>query len=283
MRSPIIWFGGKGHLAPKLIPLIPPHTKYIEAFGGGGSLLFAKEPIGFECYNDLDENLVNFFRVLREPAQFHKLLLLVTLTPYSRAEYVRALKTWDSCTDPVARAYNWYLVARWSFGGRFGAGFGTVTNTIQKEMARTAATWLSTIDLLPEIHARFMRVQVECQDWRKILERYNGEGTFVYLDPPYIADTRKYGGYVHELTNTDHEELVQRVLEYPQKVMLSGYDHPIYEPLAKAGWNRIDFQVSCHAAGRVAGSKLKGTGAAKELVPRIESVWRNYSIGEEDV
>lgn len=282
MRSPIIWFGGKGVLARTLIKLFPEHDKYIEVFGGGASLLFAKKPTGFEVYNDLDQDLTNFFRVLRDPTQFQRFLQLVSLTPYSRTEYYRALRTWRSCEDPIGRAFNWYIVARWSFGGRFGAGFGTVTNSCAGGMASTVSRWLGVIEGLPEIHARLVRVQIECQDWRTILERYSGSGSFIYVDPPYVLETRKHGGYVHELTDEDHRELVERLLAYPEKVMLSGYNSPLYAPLEQEGWNRTDIATSCHVAGRVAHSNLKGAGAARTHQPRIESVWRNYTTGGED-
>lgn len=276
MRSPIIWFGGKGLIARTLVKLFPVHDKYIEVFGGGASLLFAKSPVGFEVYNDLDQDLTNLFRVLRDPASFARFQHLASLTPYSRSEYYRAMRTWRSCDDPVGRAYNWYIVARWSFAGRFGSGFGTVTNSISRDMANTVSRWLGAIQGLPAIHARLMRVQIECQDWRTILERYNGPGSFIYVDPPYVPDTRKYGGYVHELAKEDHVELVERLIVYPGKVMLSGYAHDIYQPLDREGWNRIDILTSCHAAGRVRGSNLKGVGAATRHQPRVESIWRNY-------
>jgi len=67
LRSPMWWFGGKGKMVKKLLPLIPQHKIYVEVFGGGASLLFAKEPSPVEVYNDLNSDLVNFFRVLRDP------------------------------------------------------------------------------------------------------------------------------------------------------------------------------------------------------------------------
>lgn len=111
LRSPIVWFGGKGNMVAKLLPLIPPHRIYVEPFGGGASLLFAKKPSPVEVYNDLDSGLVNFFRVLRDPKKFERLHKLVSLTPYSREEYDFCRATWETCDDDVERAYRWYVVA----------------------------------------------------------------------------------------------------------------------------------------------------------------------------
>lgn len=283
VRSPITWFGGKGVLAPTLVKLFPPHEKYIEVFGGGASLLFTKDPVGFEVYNDIDEGLTNFFRVLRDEVHFDRFLRLVHLTPYSRAEYQRALRTWSTCDDPLGRAFNWYIIARWSFAGKFGAGFGTVTNNISGGMASTVSRWLNTIEMLPEIHARLSRVQIECQDWRKIIERYNGPGSFLYADPPYISETRKSGGYKHELSLEDHAELVERLIAYPQLVMLSGYAHPLHDSLVKAGFLRVDIPTTCHAAGRVAHSTLKGVGSVTAQQGRVESVWCNYPVSNGEI
>ena len=260
-----------------LLPLFPKHDKYVEVFGGGASLLFAKSPVGFEVYNDIDEGLITFFRVLREPALFHRFLHKVRMTPYSRSEYVRALHDWHKLTDPVERAFNWFLVARWSFGGRFGSGFGTVTNDIKSGMASTVSCWVNLIKKLPVLHERIMRVQIECQDWRRIIERYDGPGTFLYVDPPYLQETRKFGGYAHELTREDHDELIERLLEYPRLVMLSGYAHSMHDTLIEHGWWTTSFMASCSAAGRVRHSKLKGVGSANLRQPRVETVWTNYT------
>jgi len=105
LRSPIKYVGGKGRMITKLLQFIPKHHTYVEPFGGGASLLFAKEPSPIEIYNDIDETLVSFFRVLRNPEKFAKFYHLVTLTPYSRAEFNTCRKTWQDEKDEVKRVY----------------------------------------------------------------------------------------------------------------------------------------------------------------------------------
>jgi len=273
LHSPICWFGGKGNMVAKLLPLLPPHRIYVEPFGGGASLLFAKPPSPVEVYNDIDSGLVNFFRVLRDPEKFAKFYHLVAFTPYSREEYEYCRKTWESCEDEVEKAYRWFVVARMSFSGAFGYSWGSVVTTSRNGMAATCSKWLSTIKMLPAIHERMMRVQIEHADFRDILKRYDTPETLFYCDPPYVPETRRGQVYKHELTLDDHRELVQILLSLKGKVLLSGYAHPVYAPLEEAGWQRIDFRTACYAVGRTRATGIMGEGAAKLMHPRVESVW----------
>jgi len=272
-------------MTAKLLKLFPPHRHYVEIFGGGASLLFAKEPAGgVEVYNDLDEGLVHFFRTLRDPEKFLGFFLRAVYTPNSRSEYKYCNATWNSAEDPIERAYKWYIVARMSFGGRFGQSWGFSVNSANRDMADTCSRWLSMLDMLPRIHARFMRVQIECRDWRFILKTYNAPGTLMYLDPPYIPETRKEPSvYRHEMSAKDHEELVETVLKAPQMILLSGYSHNIYERLENRGWIREDFKTVCFAAGRTRYTGIQGPGSAIKKQPRIECAWRNYDIKTGDL
>lgn len=112
-------------MVAKLLPLMPPCRRYVEVFGGGASLLFARAPAEVEVYNDLDEGLADFFRVLADPKLFKKFHRRVGLLPSSRAIYNEYRRTWREQSDRVERAARWFVVARQSFGGSFGASFGT--------------------------------------------------------------------------------------------------------------------------------------------------------------
>ncbi len=260
-------------LAKRLLPLLPPHHTYVEPFGGGAALLFAKSPSPVEVYNDLDSGLVNFFRVLRDRRKYRGLQLLASLTPYSREEYEAFRLTWDKAPEGVQRAYEWLVVARMAFGGIFDNSWGRVVTSSTRGMAQTAGSWLSTIERMPEIHARLMRVQVEHQDFRRVLEGYDRPQTLFYVDPPYVSEVRRSGGYQCELTVKDHEDLTRALLRVRGKVVLSGYRHAVHRPLERAGWKRIDFEVVCTAAGATRGSGLQGIGARTAKQRRVESVW----------
>ncbi len=275
LRSPIIWLGGKGNMVAKILPLLPPHKTYVEPFGGGGSILIAKPQSEIEVYNDLDSDLVNFFRVLRDKEKFEKFYQKVCLTPYSREEYNYCRSTWENVDDEIERAYRWFVVARMSFGGHFGHGWGYEIKTSTNHMSRSVAAWLSIIDMLPQICERLMRVQIENNDFRKIFETYDTSETLFYCDPPYILETRKSGEYKHEMTLEDHKELVNILLNLKGMVVLSGYNHECYKPLEDNGWIKHEYNVACSAAGCTRQTGILGKGAATKMQPRTEVIWRN--------
>ncbi len=266
-------------MTTKLLDLLPEHTRYVEVFGGGASLLFAKPPCAVETYNDLDGGLVNFFRVVRDPDLFPEFQRRAQLTPYARQEYNDARAWWkdpaNANAEPLERAWNFYLVARMSFSGHFGASWSSVVALSRRGMAGTASNWLSVVANLPAIHKRLLRVQIENSDWRTILHRYNGPGYLAYCDPPYVHETRSAGGYAHDaMTVEDHAEMVEALLAYDGSVMLSGYDHPVYQPLTEhPDWAKYTFETACSAAAKTRATGLQGQGAALAKQPRTEIVW----------
>jgi DNA adenine methylase len=273
LRSPIQWFGGKALLAKKLIHLIPEHHVYCEVYGGGGSVLFSKEPSPVEIYNDLDGDVVNFFRVLRDRAAFPDFYNRAWLTPYSREEYAFCRDHLNDDPDPVERARRFFMLARFSFSGQVGASFGINITASSNGMTEKASAYRSILCQLPLIAERLTRVQIECRDFRVIIPLYDTEQAFYYLDPPYLPATRKAGGYRCEMSLEDHQELVTLLRSIKGKVMLSGYPSELYDSL---GWNRLEYPVTCRAAGRTRNSGLQGSGAVKEKQKRTECVWLNY-------
>jgi DNA adenine methylase len=264
--------GGKGKICRKLLQYIPPHRTYVEVFGGGANLLFVKPPSPVEVYNDIDHSLVDFFRVLSSPELFEKFYRRVAVLPYSRTLYKECLETWHLQEDIIERTIRWYIVARQSFGGRFGSGWGYSVKESAGGMARAVSGWLSTLEMLPEIHRRLMKVQIECLDFRDAIKIYDTEETFFYLDPPYHPETRKSDkGYRYELEVEEYTEMVEILLRIKGKCMLSGYFHEVFTPLEEAGWKRIEIDTAC----------LLGAGVnGKVEYRRLESVWMNYTIQE---
>ena len=235
----------------------------------------AKDPSPVEVYNDLDGGLHNFFSTLADPERFEKFYRRVALMPYSRRLYNECVESWEETEDGIERAARWFVVARQSFSGDFGISWSSVITESNRGMASTASKWLSAIERLPQVHARLQRVQIENQDFRVILDRYDTENTLFYLDPPYLPKTRSSGKYRHEMSYQDHKELVGIILSVKGMVLLSGYANDLYKRLEAAGWDRKDFKTACHAAGRTRNSNLQGDGAALKHQARVESVWRN--------
>jgi DNA adenine methylase len=273
LPSPIKYVGGKSKLVAKLLGYIPLHRTYCEVFGGGASLLFAKKPSPIEIYNDIDENLVNLFRVLRDEKKFELFYRKVALTLYSRREFEFCADTYNSDKlDDVERAWRYFVVIRQAFGGMIGSCWGfSLTRNQSKE-------WFRAINKLPVLHKRLMNVQIECNDFRKIFETYDSEDTFFYADPPYVSETRKNVFYDNELSDKDHEDLVKLLLKVKGKVMLSGYKNDIYKRLEEAGWKRFDFRIACSVKGRTKGTGLRGNKCSADDY-RTESIWINYKLG----
>ena len=269
-------------MVAKIMPVLAriPHERYVEPFGGGASILLAKKPKPVEVYNDLDQSLYGFFSVLADPELFEQFYRRVAVLPHSRQFYNEYRKEWEEEANKIIRAAKWFVVARQSFSGDFGQSWGSSVTSTRRGMAMTCSTWLSCIEMLPQIHARLQRVQIENADFRTILDRYDTPKTLFYCDPPYIPETRKAGGYTHEMTAEDQQELVSLLLRLKGKVVLSGYNHEIYALLEQSGWTRYDFHTACFAAGKTRNSGLQGKGKALEKQGRIESLWvKPYSEG----
>jgi DNA adenine methylase len=295
--SPITWFGGKSRLAPKIITHFPQHKTYVEPFGGSAAVLLAKDSSPIEVFNDIDKQLFDLFRVLRDERLFKRLRGSLELTLYSRAEFDLAKQQSD---DPVESARRLVVRQRQSRGGlgdrwsycvqdAHGAGSSesieaagrllvrqrqsscgkgedlsySATNS-QGGVASSVKRWRKGIDCLPAVHRRLQNVQIECDDWRQIIRRFDTRETLFYVDAPYHIDTRVGGGYRHELTKQDHKELIARLLKIRGMVVLSGYDHETYKPLERAGWKRVDYHVRTHSSDYRA--------------RRVESIWLSPSV-----
>lgn len=264
METPVPWYGGKQNLAKHIIRIMPQHRTYVEVFGGGAAVLFAKPPSPVEVYNDIDSGLVNFFRVLRDPEKYKRLQELLELTPYSREEFYYCRETWRDVEDDVERARRWYYVAISSFSGAWGVSWK------HSATRNKAKRYYSKIAMFDKFHERIKNVQVENLDFREIIPKYDTEETLFYLDPPYMPTTRRkpYQGYVHEMSIKDHKDLIKLLLKIKGYAILSGYANSLYSKLEDNGWNRIDIKV------KVTADTLD---TRKEA---IESLWFNYDLKE---
>lgn len=272
------WIGGKGYLVRDVIALLPPHHTYVEPFGGAMSVLLNKRPAPVEVYNDINADLVNFFRILKDEATVEPLIRRLHLTPYSRQEFVDAcavmLRPVDDC-DPVERAAAWYVTVAQAFSGRPRSGWGFNRTRSARGMALCCAGWLSHMERLPAIHARIAQVQIEQASWEQVIDRYDDERTCFYCDPPYLHETRRMTKiYDHEMTMEDHERLLDLLLTLRGMAIVSGYDHPLYRRLDAAGWYRTERDVSCSAAGRTRYTGILGDQATYRTDQRrVECLW----------
>jgi DNA adenine methylase len=244
LNPPLSWHGGKSRFTSKIIALFPEHHTYCEVFGGSAAVLLAKQPSKVEIFNDVDDSLVNLFRVIRDPDLCDRLQKACQGTLYARSEFKLAQ---EPTVDPVERARRFLVRQRMSRSG-LGERWSYSVEDSRRNMASVVRRWQASIERLSGLHQRLRTVQIEQADWQEILDRYDSHGTLFYLDPPYRQETRIGGRYPHEMTRGDHDELVQRILRVKGKVVLSGYQHPSYQPLESCGWLRRSYNVIAHSS-----------------------------------
>lgn len=245
LRPALRYYGGKSRLAPWIISHFPPHTTYVEPFGGAASVLLNKPRSRIEVYNDLNKRVVNFFTVLRQ--QPEALLTKLRLTPYSREEFARAK---IPSSDPLEDARRLVVLS-----GQGNRGVGCVDPGGWRWMKNNsrictlAHDWAKMSHLIA-IAERFAMVQIENQPAIDVIRMYDTPFTLFYVDPPYLPDTRntRWSGdlYVHDMTEQDHIQLSTVLHQVRGNVILSGYQHPLYYELY-SDWPKRERAVTLHA------------------------------------
>jgi DNA adenine methylase len=263
-RPALRWFGGKWNLAPWIIRHFPPHRVYVEPFGGAASVLLNKSRSDVEVFNDLDDELVNLFAVLRDPATAAALVRQVELTPFARAEWQDA---YAPTGEPIERARR-LLIRAWMGHGSCAARADRTTgwrfDSVEGK-TRVAVEWAAMPEALSRVAQRFIGVSIERRPAGELMAHRDHAETLFYVDPPYVHATRSTKrtrgepshGYAHELTDDDHRALLAQLVGLKGMVVLSGYASPLYDG-ALARWRRIE--QSTRADG----------GAA-----RVEVIWLN--------
>jgi len=241
-RPLLRWHGGKWLLAPWIIEHFPPHRIYVEPFGGAASVLLRKPRSYAEVYNDLDDDAVNLFEVLRGP-RATELIYGIIHTPFARTEFKRA---YEETPDPVEKARR--LIIRFQgFGsdGHNGArptGFRAASN---RSGTTPAHDWNNYPDHLERIIRRLEGVCIECRPAMEVMAQQDGPQTLHYVDPPYVHSTRSTAhnstrkNYRHEMSDADHAQLLDFLRTLKGMVVLSGYPHPTYDA-ALSDWTRVE-------------------------------------------
>lgn len=269
MDSPIKWHGGKHYFAKKFIALMPPHIHYVEPYAGSLAVLLERDPNGVsEVVNDLNGELTNFWRVLRDPPLFTAFERIIQAMPCSKVEFDAAGEVPPVGEDSqLAAAVRFFVRCRQSRAGCF-KEFTTLAKTrTRRGMNELPSAWWTAIEKLPEVHARLKRVVILNDDALTVIRKQDTEGTFFYLDPPYLHETRATTGeYAHEMTEQQHEQLLSTLCGINGKFQLSGYRSELYDSVAADhGWRRVDFDAPNNAAG----------GETKRRM--TECLWMNYT------
>jgi DNA adenine methylase len=239
-RRPILrYHGGKWLLAPWIVSHFPKHRIYVEPYGGAASVLLRKSRSYAEIYNDLDGEIVNVFRMVRDRGD--ELRDKLRLTPFARVEYVRSF---EPCEDEMEQARR--TIVR-SFMGRGADSLLRKSKSGFRVNARSNGTtpsrdWIHLSDALNEIISRMQDVVIECREAMAVMKTYNDAETLYYIDPPYVKGTKNKNthgnshGYRHEMTDDQHAELCDTLKALHGYVVVSGYDHEIYRDGLK-GWH----------------------------------------------
>ncbi|HEY0062481.1 MAG TPA: DNA adenine methylase [Telluria sp.] len=253
------YHGAKFRLAPWVMQFFPEHKCYVEPFGGAAGVLLQKERVYAEVYNDLDGAVVNFFTVLRDEKLRAQLLEALILTPYARTEFEQA---WEPTDDSIELARRLCIRAQMGFGSA-GATKGHTGFRIdtKREYGTAQHLWSTYPAAVAAAGQRMTGVLIENRPAIDVMKAHDAPDTLHFVDPPYVHGTRVMTGsrrtYKHELTDFDHVQLLDALLELDGCVVLCGYPSDLYQDKL-IGWqmHTTDARIS---AGR-------GTAIRKEVI-----------------
>lgn len=242
MKTPITYYGGKQQMLSRILPNIPEHRLYSEPFLGGAAVFFAKPQSSVEVINDLNGDVVNFYRICQ--TEFSALRLLIIGTAHSRAEHRRAahiLKNPDVFSS-LLRAWAFWVQTNMSFAAKIFGGWG-----FEKKTSRYTRTLLTKrMNFTRYLRNRLHAVQIECNDALKVIKAYDAPDAFFYIDPPYFnSNCGHYGGYTRE----DFEALLKLLSTIKGKFLLSSYASELLSQYTKEnGWYTKSHTMKLSAA-----------------------------------
>lgn len=265
---PVPYFGGKQKTAERIASLLPPHRHYVEPFCGSLAVLLAKPRSDMETVNDLDGDLMTFWRVLRDKPK--ALARACALTPHSRAELAESWAV-DGCDD-LERARRVWVGLTQGRSAKRRASTGWRYWVKYTDVGWSMANYLEsyTARILPAAE-RLVGVSLECLPGLDVIAKYGGEPeALLYVDPPYLGAARDGTAYRHEmLAPQEHRELAQALAACAAAVVISGYPSDLYDRELYSGWFRSELSAYTTQGGNP-GS-------------RVEVVWSNRPLGEPDL
>jgi DNA adenine methylase len=249
-RPALRYFGGKWRIAPWIISHFPPHKIYTESFGGAAGVLLRKPRVYAEVYNDLDGEVCNLFRVLRNPVQGLELQRQLKLTPFAREEFELS---YLADGDPIEQARRTIIRAFQGFGSDGVTGEHRTGFRVNANQSRTspAPDWVSYADSLHLFVERLRTVAIEQKPAVDVMVQHDTPRTLHYVDPPYVWSTRKISrghGYRHEMSDDDHRSLAEVLRSLQGMVILSGYASDLYDIELFSDWKRVEREALADGA-----------------------------------
>ncbi len=280
-RPALRYHGGKWRLAPWILSHMPAaHDVYIEPFGGSAAVLLRKSRSPIEVYNDLDGEIVHFFRLLREYPQ--ELTRAIYWTPFAHEEQRLSQ---EPAADPLEQARRLYVrshltisgpTPQWNRGWRRQKRFSRGRSGTNR--MKPAAQSFTEVEHLYQIAERLRGVIIESEDALRLIQRYDHPHALFYVDPPYVAATRarqNESAYRHEMTDDQHRDLAAVLHACQGMVLLSGYDSDLYRHLFDS-WLRHERTVRTNGntPHMAAESLWLNPAAARALDQEQLPLWR---------
>lgn len=254
LKPPFAYYGGKITLAPKIAELLPEHDHYVEPFAGSLAVLLAKRRSKIETVNDIDGDLMTFWRVLRDKTD--DLERAVRLTPHSRAEYAAAPLTPDENITDVERARRVFVsITQGRTNSLRNAGW---RNEKSARVGISRPIYLAKYaDRFESAAERLAGVSLESRGAVELIADYGTEPTVcIYADPPYLGSTRAAGYRMEMLEDDLHVRFGEACNNAKAAVVVSGYASSLYEDIF-AGWHRMELKAP---------TRLSGTAAENEVL-----------------
>lgn len=257
MKSIIRYPGSKNNLADRIVRMMPEHKSYLEPFFGSGAVLFNKPISPIETINDIDNEVVNLFKTIREDPE--KLSHAIRYTPYAETEYEKAYDK-KHPGDSIERARRFLVRSLMSHGFSTYRKVGWKIDVQGRERSYAVKHWNEVPDIILQAADRLKQVQIANTDAIDLIKRFDHENVFMYLDPPYMIEARgsKRKQYNHEMTEEDHVKLLETIKSSKAKVMISGYQTDMYDEMLK-DWNRVEIPSTAELG-----------------MKRTEIIWTNY-------
>ena len=262
-KTPISYYGGKQKMLKHILPLIPQHHIYTEAFFGGGAVFFAKAPAPSETINDLNGMVVNFYEVVQ--SDFEALKAKIEQTLFSRASYKVALTIYKMphLFGKLQQAWAFYIGTNMGFSCQIGAwGYDKYSVQVKQFNNKKMSFNLDIVE-------RLKHTQIEHNDACKVILSRDSVDAFHYVDPPYFNSNQSfYSGY----TEADFKTLLDTLSSIKGKFLLSSYPSDILQQyIEEQGWYSQSFTKSLSASKGITGQKRKS---------KVEVLTANYPLNE---
>lgn len=222
LNSPFKWVGGKSRLRKPIIDLLPPHTCYVEPFAGAAWVLFGKPPSDVEVINDIDQELITFFRVVKDKPE--ELIASFEWELTSRAEFNRLAELDPNQLTDVVRAHRFFYLIMAGWGGELNYPRFATSISDGGHGNRLIGALKTLRERIAPAHERLRTVIIENLDWQECIDRYDTDRTVMYIDPPYPGNGCNYAHNMRDWES--HHELAERLKRAKCAWILSSYDIP---------------------------------------------------------